>query len=300
MTLNLSQIADRLTGAPDLYAALRGIGQEMPIARIITALGDGSAAARATADRLTSVDRGLLRAVLRKGAGLPPIPAEAAIRTYLTQVTPAPMFLPEIADSPTLALLTEGQHPDMPAFSDRAFDAWFAAHGVRYGLGSYGERRSVYDTPQFADAASPERRSVHLGIDVFAAAGTPVHAALPGRVLHLTYNADPLDYGHTLILEHDAGGVPFYTLCGHLGGSLPRLLRVGDTVAPGQLIAHLGDWHENGGWAPHLHVQIMTDMLDQHAGNFFGVGHPSLLDVWQSILIDPNLILRIPPDRFQV
>lgn len=300
MTLTLAQIADRLTGAPDLYAGLRGLGRDMPIADIIATLAKGSRAAKATADRLASVDQGLLRAIIRKGADMPPIPAEATIRAHLATVTPAPMFLPEIGNSPTIALLTEGQHPDMPPFSDRAFDAWFASQDVRYGLGSYGERRSVYETPQFADAASPERRSVHLGIDVFAPAGTPVHAALPGRVLHVTYNADPLDYGHTLILQHDAGGVPFYTLCGHLGGSLPRLLKVGDTVAPGQLIANLGDWHENGGWAAHLHFQIMTDLLDQHAGNFFGVGHPSLLDVWQSILIDPNLILRLPEDRFQV
>jgi murein DD-endopeptidase MepM/ murein hydrolase activator NlpD len=300
MTLTLTQIADRLTGAPDLYAALRGVGQDVPIADIIAALAKGSVAAKATADRLASVDRGLLQAVLRKGAGLPPIPAEAAIRAHLAGVNPAPMFLPDIVQSPTLALLTEGQHPDMPAFSDRAFDAWFAARGVRYGLGSYGERRQVYETAQFADAASPERRSVHLGIDVFVPAGTPVYAALPGVVTHVTYNADPLDYGHTLIVQHDAGGVPFYTLCGHLGGSLPSLLKVDDTVVPGQLIGHLGDWHENGGWAPHLHVQIMTDMLDQRGGNFFGVGHPSLLDIWTAILLDPNLILRIPVDRFQV
>jgi Peptidase family M23 len=299
MILTLTQIADRLTGAPDLYAALRGIGQNVPIGDIIATLGARSDDAKATADRLASVDRGLLQAVLRTGAGLPPIPAEAAIRAHLVRTMPAPMFRPEIGTSPTLALI-DGPHPDMPAFSDRAFDAWFAARDVRYGLGSYGERRRVYETAQFADAASPERRSVHLGIDVFAPAGTGVHAALPGVVTHVTYNADPLDYGHTLILQHDAGGVPFYTLCGHLGASLPRLVKVSDTVAAGQLVAHLGDWHENGGWAPHLHVQIMTDMLDQHAGNFFGVGHPSLLDVWTAILIDPNLILRIPPDRFQV
>ncbi len=300
MTLTLAQIADRLTDAPDLYAALRALGQDVPIAEIIATLGMGSAAAKKTAARLASVDQALLQAVLRKGAGLAPISAEAAVRAHLNRVTPAPMFLPEIGDCPTLALLTEGQHPDMPAFSDRAFDAWFAARGVRYGLGSYGEQRRVYETPQFADAASPERRSVHLGIDVFAPAGTPVYAPLTGRVLHVTYNPDPLDYGYTLIVQHDAGGVPFYSLCGHLGESLPQMLKVGDTVEPGQLIAHLGDWHENGGWAPHLHVQIMTDMLDQHAGNFFGVGHPSLLDVWTAILIDPNLILRLPADRFQV
>ena len=209
MTLTLAQIADRLTGAPDLYAALREVGQTHPIADLVATLEKGTPDQRATADRLASVDRGLLHAVMRKGAGLPPVPAEPAIRAHLARVTPAPMFLPAIGDSPTLALLTEGQHPDMPAFSDPAFDAWFAARGVRYGLGTYGERRRVYETPQFADAASPERRSVHLGIDVFAPAGTPVHAALPGRVRHVTYNADPLDYGHTLILEHDAGHLPF-------------------------------------------------------------------------------------------
>ena len=303
MTQSLVQIADALIGTPDLYAALRAVGRDVPIADVIAALRGGSGTAQATADRLASVDAGLLQAVVRHGAGLPAIPAAAAILAHLAQTPPAPMFRPDLAQSRTLALPTEGQHPDMPAFSERAFDAWFAAKaagGLLYGLGRYGERRHVYDTPQFADAASPERRSVHLGIDVFAPAGTPVHAPLPGRVLHVTYNAEALDYGHTLILRHDAGGVPFCTLFGHLGGTLPHRLAVGDPVAPGQVIAHLGDWHENGGWAAHLHVQIMTDMLAQTGGNFFGVGHPSLLDVWTQILIDPNLILRLPPDRFQV
>ena len=67
-----------------------------------------------------------------------------------------------------------------------------------------------------------------------------------------------------------------------------------------QHIADLGDWPENGGWAPHLHFQIMSDMLNQRGGNFFGVGHESLWDVWQSICPDPNLILRLAPERFRV
>jgi hypothetical protein len=74
---------------------------------------------------------------------------------------------------------------------------------------------------------------------------------------------------------------------------------VGDRVDAGQLIAHLGDWHENGGWAPHIHFQIMTDMLAQ-TGNFFGVGHDSLWDVWSEICIDPNLILRLAPESFEI
>lgn len=299
------RIAAHLAGSVDLYAALReagaDAGKELVLAQIISALMKGHAVAQATAARLASVDRGLLRAVLRKGAGLPATPSVLAVKAYLESVKPAQLFLPAIADTGTLALLTNGQHPDMPAFSDHAFDVWFAeqANGQPlYGLGSYFEKRSVYATPQFADVASPEWRTMHLGIDVFAPSGTPVYSPLAGKVLHLTYNADPLDYGHTLILEHDAGGVPFFTLYGHLGASLSSLLAKGDRVVPGQLVAHLGDWHENGGWAAHLHFQVMTDMLDQNGGNFFGVGHESLSDVWSEICLDPNLILRLPEERF--
>lgn len=288
-------IVTALFGKPDLYAAVRALGQvdpQLTLAQILSALRAGDDGAQAILARLLSVDQGLLRSVLR------PTASAQVIRDVLATTTPAPLFRPDPAQSPTTALLTAGQRADMPAFSDRAFDMWFAAQGVPYGLGLYGENRTVYQTDQFADAASPERRTVHLGIDVFAAAMTPVYAPLAGIARHVTYNADPLDYGNTLILEHDADGVPFYTLYGHLAGTLPGLVQVGDRVQPGQHIAHLGDWHENGGWAAHIHFQIMTDMLEQTGGNFFGVGHASLWDIWSDICIDPNLILRIAADKF--
>lgn len=293
-----------LRSQPDLYAALRGLGIAVPDAAtlpaILAILDAGDDLSRETAARLRAVDAGLLLAVMRRGAGLPATAAEPAVRAHLAAVTPAPLFLPQISEGPSIALLTNGEHSQMPAFSDPAFDAWFAAQGVPYGIGTYGEDRHVYRTAQFADAASSERRTRHLGIDVFAPAMTPVYAPLAGTVRHVTYNADPLDYGNTLIVDHLAGDVTFHTLYGHLAGTLPGLLQPGDAVEPGQLIAHLGDWHENGGWAPHIHFQVMTDMLAQTGGNFFGVGHNSLWDVWQGICIDPNLILRLPEDRFFV
>jgi len=287
-----------IAGAPDLYAALRAAAADgvAPLADVLLALDQADPA---TASRLRSVDAGLVAAVQRVGAGLPAIKTAPAVARFLAEVQAVPLFQPDVATSRTCALLTASEVPDMPAFSDRAFDGWFAGQGVPYGLGSYGEYRTVYQTDQFADAASPERRCVHLGVDVFAATGTQVHAPLDGQVLHLTYNPDPLDYGHTLILRHDAGPAPFFTLYGHLGASLPRLLSVGDTVCAGQMIGHLGDWHENGGWAAHVHFQVMTDMLAQTGGNFFGVGHASLWEVWSAICPDPNLVLRIDPDRFR-
>lgn len=284
-----------LSGQEDLYAALRKVAADLPGITLSDVL---AASDSETQRRLLSVDQGLLSAVMQAGSGLPAVAGAMAVCQHLETVHVEALFRPNPAQATTMALLTAGQLPDMPAFSDRAFDTWFAAQQVTYGLGAYGEKRTVYQSEQFADAASAERRTVHAGIDVFAAAGTPVYAPLGARVLHVTYNADPLDYGHTLILQHQAGDTAYYTLYGHLAATLPNLLVVGDLVEPGQLIAHLGDWHENGGWAAHIHFQIMTDMLEQRSGNFFGVGHASLWDVWQSICPDPNLILRIPEPKF--
>jgi murein DD-endopeptidase MepM/ murein hydrolase activator NlpD len=296
MPLTATEAAARLNGATDLYAALRVVSPttDADLQSVIAACDAPTSA------RLRSLYQGLLAAIMRVARDQPAIPAAAVIRAHLAGLPAAPMFVPEIADGSSIALLTGGQRPDMPAFSDRAFDAWFAAQAVPYGLGAYAEDRQVYTSAQFADAGSPERRSVHTGVDVFAPAMTPVRAPIAGRVLHVTYNADPLDYGHTLILQNDADGVPFYTLYGHLAGTLPGLLAVGDVVAPGQIIAHLGDWHENGGWAPHLHFQIMTDMLGRTDGNFVGAGHPGLWDVWRDICLDPNLLMRLDPARFVV
>ncbi|MBU9698165.1 peptidoglycan DD-metalloendopeptidase family protein [Rhodobacteraceae bacterium HSP-20] len=294
-----TRLAARLNGQPDLYAALRaaiaGTGTAPAIPDLIAACDAPTAA------RLGAVDAGLLAAIARKAATGEAVAGSAALRARLATLPAHPLFLPDPAEGATMALPTTGERPDMPAFSDRTFDAWFDAHrarGIRYGLGLYGENRTVYATPQFADAASPERRTIHLGIDVFAPVGTPVHAPLAGRVRHLTYNADPLDYGNTLILEHDLDGMRFFTLYGHLAASLPDLHPTG-RIEAGQTIAHLGDWPENGGWAAHIHFQIVTDLLAT-SGNFFGVGHASLRDVWSDISPDANLLMRLPAHSFTV
>jgi murein DD-endopeptidase MepM/ murein hydrolase activator NlpD len=294
-----ARIAARLNGQADLYAALRVAVAEEGAAPPIAALAD--ACDTATAARLRAVDAGLLAAIARHSLTGEAVPGARSLRAALGREEAHPLFLPDPAKGATMALPTTGERPDMPAFSDPAFDPWFARHqaqGTAYGLGLYGENRTVYATPQFADAASPERRTIHLGIDVFAPAGTPVHAPLQGRVRHLTYNADPLDYGHTLILEHDLNDTRVFTLYGHLAATLPGLHPTG-MVEPGQIIAHLGDWPENGGWAPHIHFQIITDLLATD-GNFFGVGHASLQDIWSDISPDANLLMRLPGQSFTV
>jgi len=171
--------------------------------------------------------------------------------------------------------------------------------GAPAGIGRYDEARLIYATDAFAGPGGehPERRTVHLAIDVFVPPGSPVYAPLDGHVYAARDNAARLDYGPTVILEHTPPGAPvFYTLYGHLGPeSLPGL-SPGMPVAKGARIATVGAPPGNGDWAPHVHFQIIADMLDRD-GEFPGVARASERDVWTSLCPDPNLVLRIPESR---
>src|SRR5438552_3160845 len=59
----------------------------------------------------------------------------------------------------------------------------------------------------------------------------------------------------------------------------------------------VGATDENGGWMPHVHFQIILDLLELGA-DFPGVAYGSQRAVWTSLSPDPNLLLGIPPNRF--
>jgi 4-aminobutyrate aminotransferase-like enzyme len=160
-------------------------------------------------------------------------------------------------------------------------------------LGRYREPRGFYLTEAFAGrpAEMPERRTVHMGIDVFAEPGAEVRAPLAGVVASVKDNAGRLDYGPTVILEHDTPHGPVWTLYGHLERASVSALRAGASVTAGGVIARVGPYPENGDWPPHLHFQIMTDRLG-YEGDFPGVAAPREVDVWGSFLPDPELLLR--------
>ncbi|MCB0000625.1 MAG: aminotransferase class III-fold pyridoxal phosphate-dependent enzyme, partial [Anaerolineales bacterium] len=111
-------------------------------------------------------------------------------------------------------------------------------------------------------------------------------------------NANFHDYGPTIILEHQPPNGPrFYTLYGHLSIESLSGLQPGQPVQKGQQIATIGEYPINGDWPPHLHFQIISDLLGRQ-GEFLGVAAASQRAVWLSLCPDPNLILQIPTDRF--
>jgi murein DD-endopeptidase MepM/ murein hydrolase activator NlpD len=158
----------------------------------------------------------------------------------------------------------------------------------------------VYSSPLFGDAANPtgERRTIHLGIDLFVEPGTPILAPFGATVHAVANNKNSLDYGPVVILRHNPEtDIGFFTLYGHLSTDTLASLKEGQRIERGKVFARVGEAQENGGWTPHLHFQIILDLLDRGT-DFPGVGPVSERAVWTALSPDPNLILQIPADRF--
>jgi 4-aminobutyrate aminotransferase-like enzyme/Ser/Thr protein kinase RdoA (MazF antagonist) len=170
------------------------------------------------------------------------------------------------------------------------------AVGAEVGVGRYDEARRWYtsDIFQAPTDGAPEWRTVHMGVDLFMDAGSPVFAPFDATIHSVGHNEGDLDYGPTVILEHQPQDSPtFWTLYGHLGDEVLTSLDQGQGVAKGEAFATIGNFPGNGNWAPHLHFQLITDTLEMH-GNFPGVARPSQRELWKALSPDPNLILGMP------
>jgi murein DD-endopeptidase MepM/ murein hydrolase activator NlpD len=88
-------------------------------------------------------------------------------------------------------------------------------------------------------------RQPHFGLDIAAPVGTPVNAALSGRV---TLSGEFFFFGNLLVIDHGHG---VNTLYAHLS---ERLVEEGAAVTRGQLVARMGATGRVTG--PHLHFSL--------------------------------------------
>lgn len=180
--------------------------------------------------------------------------------------------------------------------------------GAKVGVGGYNEHRTIYRRSQhFNPTAEPSPndgllydgppcdgpREIHLGIDFWAEAGTPVFAPLAGVVHSFQDNNNFGDYGPTIILEHELNGKPLYSLYGHLTRQSLEGLYEGKKINAGEKLAEIGPYPENGDWPPHLHFQLMTDMMGRK-GDFSGVCSLADRSAFLAICPNPNELLGIP------
>lgn len=160
------------------------------------------------------------------------------------------------------------------------------------GYGGYMEDRLLYRRSQHFGSGA-HARTIHLGIDLWTDANTSVHAPLDGFVHSFQVNDNYADYGPTIILEHQIENTPFYTLYGHLTSNSMNHIKLGMPIKKGQVFAHIGESNENGGWPPHLHFQIIADMMGKR-GDFYGVCNKQEQINFERICPDPNIILHLP------
>ncbi len=194
-------------------------------------------------------------------------------------------------------LLSGNSADNTPDAMDRRVRHVLVAAGADIGAGGYDEARVMYEWTDEPDA--DERRTIHMGLDLSLVTGSPLYAPLDGVVYGFENAARHHDYGPVIVLRHTSTGaqpVEFYTLYGHLTPDSLEGLQVGQVVAKGAQFARIGCAPTNGDWWSHVHVQIITDMLDVPC-NVNGAVRASERVVWRSLCPDPNLLLGIPVDR---
>ena len=291
---------------------------------------------RHTLPRLARIHPRFATAAFRHACGLTPLPAGEKLGRWLAGQRFAPVMDAErytVFDLSVGSPLLSGDEAENSAEKLGArLDAQMTAAGASVGVGRYDEARLIYTAEMFGAEPPPnlphtgggadsslvsmegradptpsplrggpgwgERRTIHLGIDLFAPAGTPVCAPLAGTVHAFADNAALQDYGPVIVLAHTSDdGDEFFTLYGHLSRESLTGLEVGQPVAAGAPFATLGSAAVNGGWPPHLHFQIVTDLLELGA-DFPGVGTASQRTIWKALCPDPNLMLAIPAEIF--
>lgn len=263
-------------------------------------------------EKLSSVSPQFAHYSFRHACGLPACPHSPAIVNWLKQNHDqvGRVIEPDVRRQSIVLDLSVGsvEFGDLgqmldPALFGEAIARRLRETQARVGIGQYNEARLLYTTDTFREEGNdgPERRTVHLGLDLFTEAGTPVFAPLPGVVHSFgdAQRAAPLGCGPVVILQHTVGDEPlsFFTLYGHLSRESLLGLYPGRPIEKGSLIGAIGESRINGGWPPHLHFQIISDLLG-HQGEFPGVTLASQRELWLSLCPDPNLIAGAPPELF--
>lgn len=260
--------------------------------------------------RLRSVSPTFAHFYFRKACNLPPNPHTAEIVDWIKENANnfEKIVQPDIRKTENLVLDLSiasrflgktANFEDVKLLSNKINKA-IAKQKASFAIGKYNEYRPIYTSPifEFEGNQGIEKRTLHIGMDIFAPAETTVFTPLEGEIFGFANNEGDKDYGPTIILQHQivspkGEDLYFYTLYGHLSEDSLEFLEKGMKLPKGAAVGQIGNYPINGNWPPHLHFQLITDMLDKKS-EFSGVALPSEADIWLDICPNPNLILQIP------
>jgi 4-aminobutyrate aminotransferase-like enzyme/Ser/Thr protein kinase RdoA (MazF antagonist) len=248
-----------------------------------------------------NVNAGLIAARLRTVCGLPVTDAAPRIQAWLDSERGkfAPIMGQDLADAPMGSLSVENTTVPQNPFDMTNQEACGIDMDAPVWLGYYAEPRLIYTDMAFRKGPwkASNRRTVHLAVDVFMAAGTKIHAPMKSIVEFTDDRKGHLDYGGMVILRHETpAGDKFFTLYGHLDPGSFQKLEIGQSLKKGEPFAALGSSDQNGGWAPHIHFQLAYS-TDGMGDDWAGVADPDELYLWCKLCPNPAAMLNLPDDR---
>ncbi|OCC00760.1 hypothetical protein BA190_32195 [Labrys sp. WJW] len=259
--------------------------------------------------RLDAINPVFATAILRQACGFDAVPGSRAAIGWIR--AEAKGFRPVLSQHPARmrkGLVPYGDPANPMTVASAAEEpekatAWWDEHcareGIDLGIGPWGEERTVYTSPMFESRlVAGTRRTRHLGLDLFLPAATRLFTPLAATVKEVVIETEALGYGCLIKLEHaPAGCPPFVSLWGHLAHEAVGRLKPGDRLEAGDLVGEMGAPAENGGWAPHLHLQLST-ATGLTATEILGVGEAPYLEVWAELFPDPAEFAGVPPETF--
>lgn len=184
---------------------------------------------------------------------------------------------------------------DIPRNLKNTFDddikLYSKTNNVKILHGGYLEQRDIYDSFDLFKEQTSSRRNMHLGIDIWAPVNHQIFLPISGIVHSFKDNTEAGSYGPTIIIKHSVNEINFYTLYGHLSKSSLKNLLQGKAIKSGEVLGCLGSSEENGGYAPHLHFQVIKEIGDNF-GDFPGVCSKHELKHYKQICPDPSFLIN--------
>lgn len=175
------------------------------------------------------------------------------------------------------------------AFQDY-LDALYQKNNANIAFGGYNEKRNLYRKSNVFKQTEAKERDIHIGLDLWIEAETPILAAYDGEIHSFKNNEGYGNYGPTIIIKHENNGNIFHTLYGHLSIKSLENKTIGQKVKKGEIIATLGDESVNGNYVPHLHFQLIIDMQSQF-GDYPGVCNENDLEFYLNNCPNPEQLL---------
>lgn len=178
------------------------------------------------------------------------------------------------------AVRWSGEHPELfsgranplldPRACQRMLDEIHRREGVVWSHGGYLENRSCLWRGSYLEATG---NFLHLGVDCNAPRATRVAVYFPAKVILVDHDPDRDGGWGTRVFLASQGPVFVYA---HLQNAI---VKPGQELEPGAVIAEVGGPPENGNWHPHLHVQairtgLFHEILSERFQELDGYGHP--------------------------